>query len=62
MSLTGGNLHTTMSKHENIPWPEYRNIIHSQSKLGWHHVQYGRLTHDWLHKQMEFEQQHKNPL
>eukprot|EP00957_Ditylum_brightwellii_P034929 2647132-Ditylum_brightwellii.AAC.1 len=62
MGITGGNLHTTMANHENIPRPEYRNIIHSQSKLGWHHVQYGRFTQDWIHKQMEFEQYHRDTL
>mmetsp|Transcript_40259 Transcript_40259/g.60373 ORF Transcript_40259/g.60373 Transcript_40259/m.60373 type:complete len:277 (+) Transcript_40259:2707-3537(+) len=62
MSLQSKLLHDTLADNPNILWQNYRQLIHSQSQVGWDQVKYARFTKDWLDLQDSYDQAHPIPI
>jgi hypothetical protein len=62
MGLTSQDIHKTITKHPNIEWSDYHRLIHSQSKIGWEQLKYGRFTNEWNKHQENYEHEFPNPI
>ena len=55
-STTTQNIDALISKHKNINWDPYKQLITQQKRIGWKQTRYGCFVKEWIYMQERYNE------